>query len=184
MYPAPTPHHRSHSQPALHHLLHQHTHHTLHHTQVPAPLPPRHHPTPTCTFHPPQDTEPITALAVSPDCKTLVCASRSLLCKTYDLTTGAALRSWRGHKAPIADMAFDASAGYIATASADRSVKVGVLHCSWDQTAMLWIAPLLARWTRQAVPRCVQTARNRLHTATLSGHIGAGFKFVLACMTT
>lgn len=42
-----------------------------------------------------QDSEPITALAVSPDCKTLVAASRSLACRQWDFTTGDCLRTWR-----------------------------------------------------------------------------------------
>jgi U3 small nucleolar RNA-associated protein 13 len=44
----------------------------------------------------------------------------------WDLTTGEARRTWRPHKAPVADVAIDASGGYVATASADRGVKV------WD----------------------------------------------------
>jgi U3 small nucleolar RNA-associated protein 13 len=43
----------------------------------------------------PQDTEPITALAVSPDCKTLVAASRSLSVKVWDITTGECVRTWK-----------------------------------------------------------------------------------------
>ncbi|GFR44171.1 hypothetical protein Agub_g5344, partial [Astrephomene gubernaculifera] len=72
------------------------------------------------------DGEAVTALAVSPDCRTLVVATRSLYVRVYDMTTGAQLRNWRGHKGPVADLAIDASGGYVATASADRSVKV------WD----------------------------------------------------
>lgn len=44
----------------------------------------------------------------------------------YNLQTGALIRSWRAHKLPVADMAVDASGGYVATASADRSVKVWI----------------------------------------------------------
>lgn len=76
------------------------------------------------THHLSQDGEAVTALAVSPDCRTLVVATRSLYVRVYDMTTGTQLRSWRGHKAPVADLAIDASGGYVATASADRSVKV------------------------------------------------------------
>ena len=36
------------------------------------------------------------------------------------------VRTWRAHKLPVSDMAIDASGGFVATASADRSVKV------WD----------------------------------------------------
>lgn len=73
-----------------------------------------------------QDDEPVTALALSPNCTTLVIASRSLTCRMYNVSTGELIRAWRPHKAPVADMAMDASGGYVATASADRSVKV------WD----------------------------------------------------
>eukprot|EP00798_Chlamydomonas_sp_ICE-L_P002642 gene2643-5017_t len=73
-----------------------------------------------------KDSDAITALAVSPDSKTLVAASRSLNVRVYDLITGELQRTWRAHKSPVADMAIDASGGYVATASADRIVKV------WD----------------------------------------------------
>jgi len=36
-----------------------------------------------------QDSEPITALAVSPDCRTVVAASRSSTCRVYNMVTGA-----------------------------------------------------------------------------------------------
>lgn len=68
----------------------------------------------------------MTALAVSPDCRTLVLATRSLYVRVYDMGTGAQLRSWRAHRMPVADLAVDASGGYVATASADRTVKVGL----------------------------------------------------------
>ncbi len=47
------------------------------------------------------DSEPVTALAPSPDCKTLVVASRSTTCRLYSLETGACVRSWRPHKLPV-----------------------------------------------------------------------------------
>ena len=87
---------------------------------TPSPSP---HPPPTC-----QDSEAVTALALSPDNKTLIVASRSLFVRVYDITTGAQLRNWRGHKGPVADLAIDASGGYVATASADRTVKVATAH--------------------------------------------------------
>ncbi|GLI67244.1 hypothetical protein VaNZ11_011426, partial [Volvox africanus] len=74
------------------------------------------------------DGEAVTALAVSPDCRTLVVATRSLYVRVYDMTNGVQLRNWRAHKAPVADLAIDSSGGYVATASADRSVKV------WDMS--------------------------------------------------
>lgn len=72
---------------------------------------------------PEQDTEPVTALAVSPDCKTAVVASRSLTLRSYDLHTGELKRTWRGHKAPVADMAIDASGGWV-EGCCDRSFCV------------------------------------------------------------
>lgn len=60
-----------------------------------------------------QDSEPVTALAVSPDNTTLVTASRSLMLRVYDLHTGQLKRSWKTHKAAVADMAIDASGGWV-----------------------------------------------------------------------
>jgi U3 small nucleolar RNA-associated protein 13 len=74
----------------------------------------------------PGDSEPITALAASPDCKTVFAASRSLNAKIWDIESGACARTWRPHRAPVADAAVDASGGFVATAGADRLVKV------WD----------------------------------------------------
>lgn len=73
-----------------------------------------------------QDSEPVTALALSPDGRLLFAASRSLQLRCWSVESGQVLRSYRGHKAPVADMALDASGGLLATASADRSVRV------WD----------------------------------------------------
>ncbi len=53
-------------------------------------------------------------------------ASRSLQLRCWSLESGQALRSFKGHKAPVADMAVDASGGLLATGSADRTVRV------WD----------------------------------------------------
>ena len=36
------------------------------------------------------------------------------------------VRTWRAHKLPVSDLAIDASGGFVASASADRTVKV------WD----------------------------------------------------
>ena len=44
----------------------------------------------------------------------------------YSYAPPPQIRTWRAHKLPVSDMAIDASGGYVATASADRSVKV------WD----------------------------------------------------
>ena len=73
----------------------------------------------------PQDSEPVTALALSPDGRLLFAASRSLQLRCWSMESGQVLRSYKGHKAPIADMAVDATGGLLATSSADRTVRVG-----------------------------------------------------------
>eukprot|EP00983_Pelagomonas_calceolata_P079175 1154560-Pelagomonas_calceolata.AAC.21 len=75
-----------------------------------------------------QDTEPVTALAVSPDCKTLVAASRSLMLRVYDLQSGQLKRSWRVHKAAVADMAIDASGGYVQKGACMQRLGSGYEH--------------------------------------------------------
>ncbi|MEW5303709.1 MAG: hypothetical protein WDW36_006375 [Sanguina aurantia] len=72
------------------------------------------------------DGEPITAIAVAPDSRTAVIASRSLSVRVVDILTGSTTRTFKPHTSPIADMAIDASGGFVATASADRTIKV------WD----------------------------------------------------
>jgi U3 small nucleolar RNA-associated protein 13 len=76
-----------------------------------------------------QDSEPVTALALSPDGRLLFAASRSLQLRCWSMEGGQVLRSYKGHKAPIADMAVDATSGLLATSSADRTVRV------WDVDA-------------------------------------------------
>lgn len=92
----------------------------------------------------------MTALALSIDSRLLFVASRSLQLRCFSVETGAQLRSFKashcssisvnfrtcshsfflftqqGHRAPIADMAVDSTGALLATASADRSVRV------WD----------------------------------------------------
>ncbi|KAF9923420.1 U3 small nucleolar RNA-associated protein 13 [Linnemannia zychae] len=72
------------------------------------------------------DTEIITMFAVTPDGRTLVSASRSLLLKTWDLRTGTLVRSLKAHDAPIIVMDIDRTSSLVATGSADGTVKV------WD----------------------------------------------------
>lgn len=74
----------------------------------------------------PQDSEPVTSLALSPDGRLIFIASRSPQLRAFSILTGELVRTFRGHKAPIADMAVDATGTLLATASADRSVRV------WD----------------------------------------------------
>ncbi|KAG0326945.1 U3 small nucleolar RNA-associated protein 13 [Dissophora globulifera] len=72
------------------------------------------------------DTEIVTTFAITPDGRTLVSASRSLLLKTWDLRTGTLIRSLKTHEAPIIVMAIDPTSTLVATGSADSTVKV------WD----------------------------------------------------
>ena len=82
------------------------------------------------------DSEPITALAFTPNARTLFTASRSLQTKRWDVASGEVSRSWKSHEAPVADMAVDASGCLLATGSADRSARV------WDVDKVLGYAPL------------------------------------------
>eukprot|EP00873_Tetraselmis_striata_P034175 jgi/Tetstr1/454439/TSEL_041339.t1 len=74
----------------------------------------------------PGDSEPITALAITPDGQHVFTSSRSLVSKKWSLRTGEALHSWKSHSAPVWDMKVDATGGLLATASADRTLRV------WD----------------------------------------------------
>lgn len=72
----------------------------------------------------PQDSEPVTALAMSPDGQTLFSASRALLVRAWSTTTGRPVQSFPGHKAPVAAMAVDPTGTLLATASADHHTRV------------------------------------------------------------
>ncbi|KMT19395.1 hypothetical protein BVRB_1g012450 [Beta vulgaris subsp. vulgaris] len=72
------------------------------------------------------DSEPVTAVALSPDDKLLFSSSHSRQIRVWDLSTLKCIRSWKGHDGPVMAMACDASGGLLATAGADRKVLV------WD----------------------------------------------------
>ncbi|KAI9289951.1 WD40-repeat-containing domain protein [Umbelopsis sp. AD052] len=72
------------------------------------------------------DTEVVTTFAIKPDGKHLVSASRSMLMRTWDLSTGQVTRSYKAHDAPVIVMDIDRTSTLVATGSADSTVKV------WD----------------------------------------------------
>ncbi|GAN02172.1 conserved hypothetical protein [Mucor ambiguus] len=72
------------------------------------------------------DTEIVTTMAVKPDGKHLVSASRSLFLRIWDLATGESIRTFKAHEAPIIVMDIDPTSTLVATGSADASIKV------WD----------------------------------------------------
>ncbi|KAI8984486.1 WD40-repeat-containing domain protein [Mycotypha africana] len=73
------------------------------------------------------DTEIVTTMAVKPDGKHLVSASRSLFLRIWDLEKGQVVRTInKAHDAPIIVMDIDATSTLVATGSADASIKI------WD----------------------------------------------------
>ncbi|KAI9499124.1 WD40-repeat-containing domain protein [Zychaea mexicana] len=72
------------------------------------------------------DTEIVTTMAVKPDSKHLVSASRSLQMRIWDLQTGQCIRTTKAHEAPVIVMDIDHSSTLVATGGADGVVKV------WD----------------------------------------------------
>ena len=73
------------------------------------------------------DTEPITALCFSADGKKVFAASRSLALRELDVDTGRFIgRKWKPHKMPVLAMSVDPTGQFLATASADRTIRV------WD----------------------------------------------------
>ncbi|KAG1081509.1 hypothetical protein G6F42_022922 [Rhizopus arrhizus] len=79
-----------------------------------------------CTSWKAYDTEIVTTMAVKPDGKHLVSASRSLFLRIWDLATGESIRTFKAHEAPIIVMDIDPTSTLVATGSADASIKV------WD----------------------------------------------------
>jgi hypothetical protein len=71
-------------------------------------------------------TEPIVTFDVSPDGNKLVTFSRNLMVRLWDPATGACVRSWKGHRLPVATAAFEQSGTLIASGGTDKVVMV------WD----------------------------------------------------
>ena len=65
-------------------------------------------------------------MAVKPDGKHLISASRSLQMRIWDLSTGQCIRTTKAHEAPVIVMDIDHTSTLVATGGADGVVKV------WD----------------------------------------------------
>ena len=73
------------------------------------------------------DTEPITAMCFSANGKKVFVASRSLAMRELDVESGRFIgRKWKPHKMPVLAVSVDPSGQFLATASADRTIRV------WD----------------------------------------------------
>ncbi|ORZ39314.1 quinon protein alcohol dehydrogenase-like superfamily [Catenaria anguillulae PL171] len=72
------------------------------------------------------NADTITALAIQPDTKSLIVATRALQLIALDPVTGTTQRSWKGHEAPVLVMDIESTSTLVATGSADSTVKV------WD----------------------------------------------------
>ncbi|TKY55206.1 Transducin beta protein 3 [Spatholobus suberectus] len=72
------------------------------------------------------DSEPVTALALSPNDALLFSSSHSRQIRVWDLSTLKCVRSWKGHDGPVMCMTCHPSGGLLATGGADRKVLV------WD----------------------------------------------------
>ncbi|KAG1526209.1 hypothetical protein G6F46_005425 [Rhizopus delemar] len=73
------------------------------------------------------DTEMVTTMAVKPNKKHLVSASRSLSIRIWDLEKGECVRTFKGHdSSPVIVMDIDETSTLVATGFADGSIKV------WD----------------------------------------------------
>jgi U3 small nucleolar RNA-associated protein 13 len=78
------------------------------------------------TLQPSAEGDTVTSFAVCPDGSRLACAVSSLQIVVVDAATGAKLRAWKAHEAPILSMDIESTSTLVATASADSTVKV------WD----------------------------------------------------
>ncbi|KAL1539855.1 transducin beta-like protein 3 [Salvia divinorum] len=72
------------------------------------------------------DSEPVTALILSPDDKFVFSSSHSRQIRVWEVSTLKCIRSWKGHEGPVMGMACHSSGGLLATAGADKKVQV------WD----------------------------------------------------
>lgn len=74
-----------------------------------------------------EDDEEVTCFCISPEDKILVVASRNLLLRQWDLSSGSLSRTWKAiHVAPITCLTFDQTSTLVASGSSDSTIKV------WD----------------------------------------------------
>lgn len=72
-----------------------------------------------------EEDDAVSSFALHPHDTHLVTAHhRSNLIKVYHLPSGKLVSQWKGHTLPVLDMCFDPTGTFLATASADRSVRV------------------------------------------------------------
>ncbi|XP_052178407.1 protein TORMOZ EMBRYO DEFECTIVE isoform X2 [Diospyros lotus] len=72
------------------------------------------------------DSEPVTALSLSPGDNFIFSSSHSRQIRVWDVFSLKCLRSWKGHEGPVMAMACHPSGGLLATAGSDSKVLV------WD----------------------------------------------------
>ncbi|GMH45250.1 hypothetical protein BSKO_13207 [Bryopsis sp. KO-2023] len=74
----------------------------------------------------PGDEEAVTAMCFTPDDRILFSVSRSQTLRKWDLLEGECTRSWKVHRAAVADMMVDRTGSVLATGGADKLVSI------WD----------------------------------------------------
>ncbi|KAH6766626.1 Transducin family protein / WD-40 repeat family protein [Perilla frutescens var. hirtella] len=72
------------------------------------------------------DSEPVTALTLSPNDNFIFSSSHSRQIRVWDVALLKCIRSWKGHEGPVMGMVCHSSGGLLATAGADKKVQV------WD----------------------------------------------------
>ena len=68
--------------------------------------------------------EPVTALALSPDGKTLVTGSRDRTIRVWDLNTAKVVRTLQGHTDEVTSLAFSKDGNQLASSSKDQGIRI------------------------------------------------------------